>query len=80
MGNVETSEETWGNEVLTGELLGKSETADHETESFSLSHIREINVYKTVKEINVSKSSGIEGISSFIIKEAFQILIQEVNS
>ena len=31
-----------------------------------------------VKDINVSKSSGIQDISSFIIKESFTILVKQV--
>ena len=31
-----------------------------------------------VKEINVSKSSGLENISSFIVKEAFTALISQI--
>ena len=33
---------------------------------------------KIIKEINISKSSGLDNISSFIIKEAFEILLPEV--
>ena len=56
----------------------KKDSEDTEGDKFRLSRIRETDVYKVVKEINVSKSSGLDGISSFIIKEAFQILIREV--
>ena len=35
-------------------------------------------VLKIVKEINVSKSSGLEDIGSFVVKEAFTVLIAEV--
>ena len=43
-----------------------------------LVELREIEVFNVVKEINVAKSSGLEDISSFIIKEAFKLLIKEV--
>ena len=42
-------------------------------DNFSLSE-----VLKVVKGINVSKSSGLHDISSFIIMEAFTILIMQV--
>ena len=65
-------------ELPAEESLIRAEESEHDNEVFGLGYIREADVYKTVKEINVSKSSGLEGVSSFIIKEAFQVLIQEV--
>ena len=44
----------------------------------SLSRILEKDVFKIVNDINISKSSGLENVSSFIVKEAFKILIPEV--
>ena len=38
----------------------------------------ETEVFRVVKEINVSKSSGLEHFSSFIVKELFGALIPEV--
>ena len=35
-------------------------------------------VFKTVKNINVSKSSGIDNLSSFLLKQAFSILLPEL--
>ena len=43
-----------------------------------LENVTEGDVYKIVKDINVSKSSGLEDIGSFVIKEAFLILLTEV--
>ena len=43
-----------------------------------LREVREIEVLRLVKDINVSKSSGLDDVSSFILKEAFQILIKEI--
>ena len=40
--------------------------------------VEQKEVYKVVKEINVSKSSGIENISSLIIKEAFKTILPQV--
>ena len=40
--------------------------------------VREQEVYRIVKDINVSKSSGLDNISSCVIKEAFLALIPEV--
>ena len=41
---------------------------------FGLTPVSEDDVLKIIKEINVSKSSGLDNVSSFIIKEAFGIL------
>ena len=38
----------------------------------------EAEVYKFIKEINVSKSSGMENISSFVIKETFTTLLTQI--
>ena len=38
----------------------------------------ELEVHKVVKSINVSKSSGLDNISSLVIKTAFDLLIPEV--
>ena len=45
---------------------------------WNICKLREVDVYKVVKDINISKSSGLDNISSFIIKEAFKILSPEV--
>ena len=44
----------------------------------ALDRLLENDVYKVVQGINISKSSGLENISSFIVKEAFKILITKV--
>ena len=43
-----------------------------------LQNVTETEVFKIISEINVSKSSGIEDVSSFVIKEAFKVLITQV--
>ena len=40
--------------------------------------LKELEVYKVIREINTSKSSGLNNISSFILKEAFGYLVAEV--
>ena len=40
--------------------------------------LRQVYVFKVIKEINISKSSGLENISSFIVKESFMNLVPEV--
>ena len=40
----------------------------------SMEAILEKEVYNLVKYINVSKSSGLENVSTFIVKEAFSAL------
>ena len=47
-------------------------------ELFKLYEVTEEEVLKVVKDINVSKSSGMDDVSSFIVKEAFLILISKV--
>ena len=37
--------------------------------------VTEKEVYRTIKNINISKSSGIDSMSSFVLKEAFTILV-----
>ena len=44
----------------------------------SLSEITKGEVVRVVKEINTSKSSGLEHLSSFVVKEVFGILVKEV--
>ena len=44
----------------------------------NLSSILEGDVLRIVNDINISKSSGLDNISSFIVKEAFEVLIPEV--
>ena len=44
----------------------------------ALNEIIQKEVYMVVKDINTSKSSGLENMSSYIIKEAFKILLPEV--
>ena len=43
-------------------------------EGWLISEFTESEVYKVVKTINTSKSSGLNNISSFIMKEVFEIL------
>ena len=40
--------------------------------------LTESEVYRVVREVNISKSSGIENVSSFVLKEAFSALAAEV--
>ena len=68
----------------TPNLNSGSPTQDTQTgcqdslDMYELSEISENDVLKIIKEINKSKSSGLDNISSFIIKEAFGILLPEV--
>ena len=43
-----------------------------------LERVNEIEVSRVIREINVSKSSGLENIGSFIVKQLFEILITKV--
>ena len=51
---------------------------DDMCESWSADEFMVDEVLNVVKNINVSKSSGLQNISSFLIKEAFTILIPQV--
>ena len=54
-------------------------TCDLDEPSFpGLTDVGETEVYRIIKDINTSKSSGIEDVSSFVLKEAFKILIPEI--
>ena len=44
----------------------------------SFGQLTESGVHNVVKDINISKSSGIDNISSFILKETFSILTTEI--
>ena len=62
-----------------GSSSGSDEDLNESAEAmWSLDKIREVDVYKVVKDINISKSSGLENISSFIVKELFKALVPEV--
>ena len=50
--------------------IGEQELPD----VFKFYEVTEQEVLKIVKEINVSKSPGLENVSSFILNESFQIL------
>ena len=48
------------------------------TPTMEFGYIREVEVSKVEKEINVSKTSGLNNVSSFIVKDAFKIPNPEV--
>ena len=56
-------------------VIGDESETLNNCESPPLTSFTETEVYKIVKEINVSKSSGLEHFSSFVIKELFEALI-----
>ena len=64
---------TANNDIRAPLLVGEDEP-----ELCGINEVLEKEVFDIVKNINVSKSSGLEDVSSFIIKEAFKILIPEV--
>ena len=64
--------------VNNPQLLDDSSDGDGSWVAEELKEISEIEVFNVVKHINVSKSSGIDNISSFVIKEAFGFLVREV--
>ena len=69
-----------GDPVLgdNGSSQGKGTTNEPEAVKWSFSKLKTTEVYNVVKSINVSKSSGLKNISSFVVKEVFTILIEQV--
>ena len=73
-----------GNSDVSGNVGAESGTPDHDEEDGgieppgALTELGTLEVFKVVKGINISKSSGLENISSRIVKEAFSILLKEV--
>ena len=51
---------------------------EHSVPTKYFTKVLEREVFAAVKEINVSKSSGVEGISSYVIKEVFGMIIPEI--
>ena len=45
---------------------------------YSQPQISEREVFRIIKSINVSKSSGLDHISSSVIKDAFEFLVPEI--
>ena len=52
--------------------------ADASDNNWALEEFTETEVFKAVQSINISKSSGLENISSFIVKEVFTILTSQI--
>ena len=44
----------------------------------SFEEITKVGVLKAVQSINISKSSGLNDISSFVVKEVFSILLSQI--
>ena len=61
-----------------GEGNSPMEVGPDESMGYAWSGVGELEVYKAVKSINTSKSSGLDNISSMVIKLAFESLIPEV--
>ena len=55
-----------------------NQSAPANTNIWSFEEIANAEVLKIVQSINISKSSGLNNISSFVIKEVFQILISQI--
>ena len=72
---VNIGKEIGGNFTYTNK---EGESGDTTSDGWSFSEFNEIEVMKVVKSINVSKSSGLSNISSFVVKEAFSILIPQI--
>ena len=80
---VEVVADTVVNESVDSPALGTLcvESTDHKEDCQKLDtfvKLREIEVCRVIKDINVSKSSGLENVSSFILKEAFLAILPEI--
>ena len=79
--NRGTSQGSRGND---GAVRAPQVNTDNYTDSsvnngeWSFDDILQAEVYKVGKGINVSKSSGLDNVSSFIVKEAFTILLAQI--
>ena len=65
-----------GNAQVTNSF-DNSDTADP-PEYWEFDHLTETRVYGVIRGINIAKSSGIDNLSSFILKEAFTVLLPEM--
>ena len=52
--------------------------AGEPVQPMSFGMVTEVQTFKVIRDINIAKSSGIDNLSSFILKEAFTILATEV--
>ena len=58
------------------EAIGAS--TGEEVKVMDLSEVTEREVFDIVKTVNVSKSSGLDNVSSFVVKTAFKVLLPEI--
>ena len=79
VGNIEVEGRSEEIEGKAPPMEGEScELSEESPEAKSFEMIRETIVHRVVKDINVSKSSGLDNVSSFVVKEAFLSIIPEV--
>ena len=64
--------------IMMGDSLASDHTSDYEHETHSMNELRELEVHRVIKSINTSKSSGLDNISSTVIKRAFETLTPQV--
>ena len=78
-----------GDEVISVNSRGNSQKQDKlidppptrpelEDQLNELTALKEVEVFRVIKDINTSKSSGINNVRSFALKQAFGFLIPEV--
>ena len=61
-----------------GDLSSQGSENDDDCENCSLDELVELDVRRATKGINISKSSGLNNLSSFVVKKAFEVLVPEV--
>ena len=79
--NRGTSQGSHGNDgAVRAPQVNTVNCADSSVNSgeWSFDDIPQAEVYKVIKGINVSKSLGLDDVSSFIVKEAFTILLAQI--
>ena len=67
------------NPAHTGNAFNQSHNlADESPEEWSPDEFTTEEVRKVIKDINVSKSPGLQDVSSFVVKETFTVLVKQI--
>ena len=75
VGNIHTNTST-GPDQLSG--TGESHQSSPGNETYKPNDLRETDIHRVTNSINISKSSGLDNINSFVIKKAFESLTPQV--
>ena len=64
--------------VSSRQSVGDDNSNDSCSDLVTIGKLCCTEVYRVIRDINTSKSSGLDNVSSFIVKEAFSILTPEI--